>query len=731
MRRIAFVAIIILTTCLPILSPAATDEGQRPKIGLVLSGGGARGAAHVGVLKVLEELRIPIDYVAGTSMGAVVGGLYASGMTADQIEHHIKTIDWDEVFDDEPPRPDRSFRRKLDDELYLVKKKPGYSDGKVKLPLALVQGQKFDLLLNRLTADVYNIHNFDDLPIPFRAVATNIETGQEVVLKSGNLARALRASMAVPGAFAPVEIDGAILVDGGIANNLPIDLVREMGADILIVVNISTPLLKRDEITSALSMVAQLVNLLGYEKVKTQLASLGNRDILISPELSEISSSDFKEISKAIPIGTVGAEKVKVQLAQLRVSSNEYNKFLASHKPPADGSPTIQFVKINNNSNIGDETIKAKLSLKPGDKLDYKQLDADIGQIYGLDIFQNVRYEVVEENSQTGIVITAEKKAWGPDYLQFGIALSDNLEGDSSYNLGFAYTRTAINSLNGEWRTALQIGEDPGFFTEIYQPLDAAARYFINARISAENQNLNVFRSVGDLEAEYRLRRYGITLAGGRNFGTWGELRLGVRRDRGDAEVRVGSADLRDLNFDSGRAFVRLSDDKLDDAYFPRHGHSSSLEYRAHRESLGDDNDFEQTLFNVGAAHSWGRNTFLAGAEYNTTHDSDAPIYGLFRGGGFFNLSGFVQNELSGQHYGIAKVAYYRKIGDLKLLPAYLGASLEYGGVWQDDSDIFDDNVTAGSIFLGLDTPIGAIYTGYGHAEGGNDSIFLFLGQLF
>lgn len=732
MSRLALITLITITTLLPSLSQAALKEGsQRPKIGLVLSGGGARGAAHVGVLKVIEELRIPIDYVAGTSMGAVIGGLYASGMTAEQIEHHIKTIDWEDVFNDEPPRPDRSFRRKQDDELYLVKKKPGYSDGKIKLPLAVVQGQKFDLLLNRLTAHVDNIHDFDKLPIPFRAVATNIETGDAVILKKGSLSRSLHASMAVPGAFSPIEIDGTMLMDGGIANNLPVDLVREMGADILIVVNISTPLLKRDEITSALSMVEQLVNLLGYEKVESQIASLGKQDILISPELGKITSSDFKKISKAIPLGAEGAEKQKTQLAQLSIPVAEYNQFLASHKPPADGTPTIQFVKINNNSNIGDDAITAKLSLKQGDKLDYDQLEADIGQIYGLDIFQSVRYKVVEEDGQTGVEIIAEKKSWGPDYLQFGIALSDNLEGDSTFNIGAAYTRTAINSLNGEWRTALQIGEDPSIFSEIYQPLDPAAKYFVNARVSAENRNLNVFRDVGELEAEYRLRRYGLNLAGGRNFGTWGELRVGVERQRGDAEVRVGSASLRDLSFDSGLAFVRLSDDKLDDANFPKHGHAATLEYRAHRESLGDDNDFEQTEFKLAIAKTWGRNTFIVGGDYSTTHNSDAPIYGLFQTGGFLNLSGFTQDELSGQHYGIAKAVYYRKINDLDILPAYLGASLEYGGIWQDDDDIFNDNVTAASIFLGLDTPIGPIYTGYGHADGGNDSLYLFIGKVF
>ena len=234
----------------------------RPKIGLVLAGGGAKGAAHVGVLKVIEELRIPIDFVVGTSMGSIVGGLYASGMSPQEIEKAIEDIDWTDLFVDAPERADRSFRRKTDDALYLFKAKPGFGDGKIKLPLAYIQGQKFDLQLNRLTQRVAAVHDFDKLPIPFRAVAADLETGEEVILKSGNLARSIRASMAVPGAFDPVEMDGKLLIDGGIANNIPVSVARAMGAEVLIVSELGTAMLTREEITSGLDVGAQMVNFL-------------------------------------------------------------------------------------------------------------------------------------------------------------------------------------------------------------------------------------------------------------------------------------------------------------------------------------------------------------------------------------------------------------------------------------------------------------------------------------
>jgi NTE family protein len=259
---------------------------ERPKIGLVLSGGGARGAAHIGVLEVLEEMHIPIDCIVGTSMGSIVGGLYASGMSPAEINEALATIDWEDAFNDNIPREDRSFRRKRDDDLYLIKHKPGIGDdGKIKLPTGFLQGQKIDLIFKELTLPVSDIKNFDQLNIPFRAVATDITTGEMVVFSSGDLAKSMRASMSIPGIFAPMEMDGRLLVDGGVSNNLPVDVARDMGAEIVIVVDISTPLKKREELTSALSITAQLTGILTRRNTEAQIATLSDKDILIVPPL--------------------------------------------------------------------------------------------------------------------------------------------------------------------------------------------------------------------------------------------------------------------------------------------------------------------------------------------------------------------------------------------------------------------------------------------------------------
>ena len=710
---------------------ALASQTSRPKIGLVLAGGGAKGAAHVGVLKVLEEMQIPIDYVAGTSMGSIIGGLYASGMSPHEIEREIQQIDWRDVFIDEPNREDRSFRRKQDDAIYVFKAKPGFGDNKIKLPLAYVHGQKFDLQLNRLTGRVNEVKDFDRLPIPFRAVATDLETGGEVVLKSGNLARSLRASMAVPGAFDPVEIDGRLLVDGGISNNVPVSVAKAMGADIVIVSDLGSDMLTRDQIVSALSVAEQLVNFLFALNSQEQLRSLGPQDVLVSSKLGDIGAGSFDRIGEAIPLGEQAARQATESLRRYSLGPEAYQRHLAARGQPKPQAGIVAFVRIENHSKISDEVIASHLTAKPGEPLDVAQLERDIQQIYGLEIFQSVRYELVEEDGRTGVVIQAREKPWGPGYLQAGMITSMNFEGDAPFRMGLTYTRTQINALNGEWRIGGQIGDEPALFGEIFQPLDPAARYFVSGRLGYVARNINLFDSDGNNFAQARTNGYGMELGAGRQFGTWGELRLGYRRETGDIEIGIG-APSPDLDYDTGQFFVRLTDDKLNSLYFPTRGHVGIAEWRISREDFGADTDFDQVNLGYYQAYTWGRNTVFGGLNVQTTQDDNAPIQSLYRLGGFLRLSGLDQDELTGQQAGLARLIYLRQIQNIQFLKAYAGASLELGNVWQDTGDIgFDDTIFAGSAFIGADTPIGPIYLGYGHAESGDGSLYLFLGPLF
>lgn len=730
--------LVVLASMLALATPAsaqALSEPQaspvaRPRIGLVLAGGGAKGAAHVGVLKVLEEMRIPVDYVAGTSMGSIIGGLYASGMSPQEIEREIQTIDWKDVFRDEPNREDRSFRRKQDDALYVFKAKPGFNEGKIEIPLAYVHGQKFDLQLNRLTARVSNIKDFDRLPIPFRAVATDLETGQEVVLKSGNLARSLRASMAVPGAFDPVDIDGKLLVDGGISNNVPVSVARAMGADIVIVSDLGSDMLTRDQITSALSVAGQMVNFLFALNSQEQLRSLGPRDVLITSKLGDIGAGSFDRIDEAMPIGEQAARQAAESLRRYSLSEADYDRHLAARAKPAAQIGKLAFVRIENQSRVSDAVIASHIAAKPGEPLDVAQLERDIQQIYGLELFESVRYELMEEDGQTGVVIRTQEKPWGPGYLQTGLITSSNFEGDATFRLGLTYTMTQINPLNGELRIGGQIGDEPALFGEIFQPLDPAARYFVTGRLGYASRNINLFDGVGNNIAQARASGYGLELGVGRQFGTWGEARLGYRRETGEIDIGIG-APTPSRNYDSGQFFVRLTDDKLDSVYFPTKGHVGRVEWRTSREDFGADTDFDQATLAYSHAYSWGRNTLFGGLLMELTPDEDAPIQSLYRLGGFLKLSGLSQDELTGQQAGLARLVYLRRINDIQFFKAYAGASLEAGKVWQDSGDIFGDSIVAGSAFIGADTPIGPVYLGYGHTDSGDGSLYLFLGPLF
>jgi NTE family protein len=759
---IAAFTLLLFVCCLPLQSMAAnSDKGShsaRPKIGLALSGGGARGAAHVGVLRVLEELHVPVDYIAGTSMGAIVGGLYASGMSPDEIEKALVEMDWDTVLRDAQMRPDRSFRRKLDDRLYLSKLKAGVKDGKLGIPTALVQGQKFNLVLNRLTVDVAEVNDFDRLPIPFRAVATEIATGKEVVLGSGNLATAIRASFSVPGIFAGVNYDGKLLVDGGISNNLPVSVVREMGADIVIAIDISTPLLTEEQLTSALKMAEQLSGLLTRRNTERQIASLTNRDVLIVPPLGKlVTSASFSKVQLAIEIGEKSAREQQDRLRRLSLPGAKYDSSMAKQhaaastrtvsdgrwsKPGSLESSTaagidagsgvdwmIDFIRFDNDSKLSNELLANLLGIREGEPLDLDRLEEGIGRIYGQGIFESVTYELVRDNGEDGVIIKARKKSWGTDFLQFGLAVSvDTSAGDSRFNIGAAYTKMPLNDRNGEWRTGFQFGEDPGIFTEIYQPLGYDGKYFVNGRLAYWRINYRLFED-GIALSNYNVTTASIDLAAGMNLGYWGEIRGGYRGEIGDVDILTGLNDLQDYDFNGGELYLRFSADKLDSVTFPKNGYLAWLEGLLSRESLGADEDFEQLGFMSIGAKSWGKNTFLGRISYDTTLGDDAPLQNMFQLGGFLNLSGLQQNQLTGQHAAFASLGYQRQLFKNRLVQAYVGGSLESGNTWMDSSDILSDTITAGSLFLGLDNALAPLYFGYGITDTGDSSFYLFMGN--
>ncbi len=714
---------------------AVDQELGRPKIGLALSGGGARGAAHVGVLKVIEELQIPVDYIAGTSMGAVIGGLYASGMSSEEIEHQFNTINWTTVFDDKPDRPERSQRRKSDDRLYLVEAKIGVNDAGLHIPKSAIEGQKFNFILKSLTLPVAGVTDFDELPIPFRAVAMDIASGDEVVLGKGDLATAIQASMAIPAVFSPIHLDDKILVDGGGANNLPISVVRSMGADIVIAIDISTPLLEQDDLSDPLAVISQLTGLLTRRNVERQLLTLNENDVLIIPALESVDSMSFNRVAEAIKQGAQATTKQQVRLSTLSLKPKEYEDFKKIQKRGVWQQPIVHFLRIENDSELSEEVIRRHLAIETGQPLNIKAMEKAIATVYGLDLFESVRYDLVTEEGQTGVRVTAKEKSWGTNSLQSGLELASDSNGDSGFNIAFAYTQQPLGSLNGEWRSAIQIGERPGIITELYQPLDAADRYFIHTGLSWIKSDTRIFKGDGSgrSDAEYDVEHWAFSINIGRNIGNWADIRLGVKQFAGEAYLDVGGAGFEDFDFDDGYFLASAQMDTIDNPDFPRSGYFNRFEWNSAKESLGADKEYEQLKVSLFGVKSWGDNAIIAGLHHGSTLSGEAAISNRFELGGFLQLSGYKVGELSGQHYGLLTLAYQRRIYRSKFFPTYAGAALQSGNTWENKSNIdIADMISSATLFVGVDTLLGPLYLGYGDAEGSSGgTVYLFLGQPF
>lgn len=709
---------------------AGEDVAARPRIGLALSGGGARGAAHIGVLKVLEELRIPIDFIAGTSMGSIVGGMYALGMTPAEIEELVATIDWSDAFIDDIPREGRSFRRKRDDDFYLVRQRPGISGFALRFPPGILTGQKIDLLLKRHTLPAAGVSDFDDFGIPYRAVATDIETGEDVVLGGGDLALAIRASMSIPIVFAPREIGGRLLVDGGVANNLPMDVVREMGADLVIAVDISSPLSPRAEIVSVLDITNQITTILTRRNIDMQIGTLKGGDILIQPDLGDITTASFGRAAEAVPVGYAAADTIRGRLAHLSVSPAQCAAFergrrrLRPFKPPE-----IDGVRIVNDSRLSDGVIARRLEIEAGKPLEVGELEADIGRLYGLELFESVYYDVSTEDGRKILTVTARENSWGPNYVQLGVAVFEDYE-QPNFNLALAYTRTAINRLGGEWRSGMQVGQEPGAFTELYQPLEPRLKYFAHLRASIGEDAANIFDASGRRLMQYGIRRGGIEAALGRELGAWAELRAGLIRERGRIRVQTGDPGIPDEKYGTGEIFAQFFADKLDAVTFPRAGWSLRLRAAAGLEDLGSQEEFRQGMLEGSVALPVGRFTALFGAQAASTHEDDAPFVNRFRLGGLARLSGLEEDELIGQHAALLLGAVYLRVRDIGGAPVYAGSTLEYGNVYQRRSDISPQSgIAAGSLFVGIDTLLGPLCIAYGVAEGGRGNYYISLGQ--
>jgi len=702
-----------------------------PRIGLALSGGGARGIAHVGVLKVLEELRVPISCVTGTSMGAIVGGTFAAGMPPAEMEKIVLATDWDAVFRDRPPRGEISVRRKIDDYKPLIAPELGVKDGGLALPKGVIAGVSIESFFRVLAAPALGITDFRKLPIPFRAMATDIETGQSVVLDRGSVAQAMRASMSVPGAIAPVEIDGRLLVDGGIANNLPIDEARKLCADVIIAVNISTPPLKRDQITSALSVVGQLINFLGKQTVDDQLKSLGPKDVLIAPDLDDISAATFERSVDAIKIGEDATRALTDSLRRYSLPPEQYAALRKTQVAQSKALGTVDEIRVEGLERSNPDVLLGLVESKPGEQLSEEKIGADLRRIYGRGGFEGISYHLTGDTGPRAMVIEPREKSWGPDYFRFGLGLASDFKGDNAFNLLFQYKKTWLNRLGGEWLTEAQVGEDTHLYSEFYQPVDASGRWFVAPFFKVGQETRGVF--VGeDKVADYRARYGKVGVDAGAVLGTWGELRVGPVWQHIDASVDTGSPVFPSVKQTSSGVQVKLFIDQLDHPWFPLDGFAAVGTAYAAMESFGSALSYQRLEGRVRGAKSWGANTLSYMATGGTDLGSNMPAYESFTLGGPLRLSGYRVNQFAGRDYAFGRLMYYNRflpLPDILGNGVFAGASAEIGRI----SNRFDGlpspgTLYSGSVFLGADTVAGPAFLGFGVGQAGNWSVYMLLG---
>ncbi len=734
LRRIvatAFVAVLVAPTVqgAECARPPSVD---RPKIGLVLGGGGARGAAHIGVIRKLEELHVPIDYIAGTSMGSLVGAFYATGMNAQQLEATVTAIDFDTLFSDATARQDEPYLRKLDDNLGLFGPKLGIGPNSQLLPSGAVHGQKISLLFQSLTSARVQTSNFDDLPIPYRAVATDIVTGDAVVLDEGDLAVAMRSSMSVPGAFDPVPLGQHLLVDGGLADNVPIDVVRKMGADIVIAVDVGTPLEPRENLKTLVNITAQLSGLLVVRNAAQQIATLTDRDVLIQPALgSDITSASFDMVGKAIPIGYAAANEKQAELERLSIPAQSYaeaRKFVESCV--ATPAP-VEFVRLDNRSRFDDAVVLERLNVPLGQPLDTKALDRQIAQVYALGFLDLVTYDFEEEDGKSGIVVHVRQDSRGTRFLEWGLDLFSS--GNSTEaNLRLAILNSAVDDYGSEARVMVQLGESPAALAELYKAVNPPLQIYLRPKIFAEQQDLKTFDSSGHVLDTYQVTQWGGQFDVLREFSRYAAVSAGLRGFSGHANVQIGDPNLNDYSYNGAEYVFSAALDRLDDRYFPEYGSIANLTYVKSSTALGADAPYDQIMSKWITAWSSGRHTWIGGVEYDVTLDDDAPIYALYRAGGLFKLSGLELNEVNGQNFGEVLLSYrYNLLGKGGLFPAYVGVSAEFGNAGEHHQDPFSNGIMNGSIFFGNRSPIGPLYWGVGFAEGGDRVYFLRIGNVF
>lgn len=721
----AFAALILLLAA----APSGDAQSARPKIGLALSGGGAKGCAHVGVLRQLERMHVPVDYVAGTSMGAVVGALYASGMSPDEIEKELTTIDWEEALSDATAFEHLTYRRKEEETRYPSTVEVGLKKGKINLPSGIRTGQKLSFLIARYLLPHLDQHDFSKLPIPYAAVATDLATGDPYVLKEGELAEAVRASMSIPGAFVPVEWNDRILVDGGVAMNVPVDVVRAMGADIVIAIDIAAPLGAPEQVPSMFGVVGQLS---GFLTRKNMVPQLANADLVISPDIKGYETLDFSKAAEIVKRGDAEAIAREGDLSRYAIDPAEHTRLVESRRVPRAREIRIDDIRVEGLRFVDEEFVRNQMTTAPGESLDLDKLQKDIEWMYGWGDFIGISAGLDTSQGKTVLVMRVREKPWGPAYIRTGIGAETQYSNPAVFLL-LSYTRRWINNRGAEWRTDLELGNEWGISSEFYQPRGYDKVGFLAFGAGYDRSSFRIFQDESAF-AQYEVRQLNLRADSGVQLRTAGEIRVGLFARWNDAEAEIGAPGDRTSSTQDVGLRAHLQINTTNAPFFPARGARISWEVLAPLEGLGSDEDVFVSDLRSAFYGSYDRHVFWTGANIHNTFSGTAQIYDQAILGGLANLSGYEYGALVGQTGVVMSLGYRNRVTRIPGLSdgVYAGFLGELGNVGVEDSVVEISGLeSSGTIFIGLDTTYGPLMLAAAKSPGREAQYYLQIGRSF
>ena len=651
-------------------SALAGDQIDRPKVGLVLSGGGARGFAHVGVLKILDSLNFPVDYIAGTSIGGLIGALYSCGYSGIEIEEIVNSANWDELLSDMPKRKSIPYLQKYDDNKYQLTL--GLKGITPVMPRGLIQGQKVSLLISELLVKDNIKYNFDNLKIPFQCVAVDLVSGNEVILKSGSLAKAMRATMSIPTIFSPVEWGDSLLIDGGIINNFPSDVVKDMGADIIIGVDIGSRLVEKNELRSLIEILNQTLVLIDYDRLRKNRAFC---DLVLLPELGNFYSSDFdndkiKHIQKA---GEKTGYELQDKLTQLQADYNLYKETSSVTSPDDSIKQDLKIygISITGNKKLPFNFINRLLGLKPDDIFDKKLINQRIGQLYGLDYFELIQYEVEKVDSQN---VRLHIKVKEKPFRKFQVGLHYDNFYEIVARLGVKSTSAVIPGVRLE--SSLEFAGLFNYNLNIaYPSRNLNLPIYPYLRFNYQDIPVNIYNPLnGDKIAEYSDESYSIAGGFGILVGRSGNIIVEYNHQKVDIDPKITGLDssrFASFKDDLRKIHANLAVDMIDNSMLPRKGICINADIDAGLKRLNSDRQYQQYKLNVDMYHTLFKRHTIALHTFYTNFGEDIPIYKYATNGNANTFVGMKNDQLVGDKYGFIRMDYryeYKRDIFLKLI---------------------------------------------------------------